>query len=131
MIRTPERAKPMLRLLIVEDDLIRERTFRSWLPPDVRAVVARSACRAFGILRLDPSRVYVGLSSTIHNACGLSPNAHRVVTRPMSRWTLLIGHHVRSKHRCSRRPEVLRRPMRACATDVCWHEACAGMRRGT
>jgi hypothetical protein len=51
----------MLRLLIVEDDPVREQIFRSWLPPDVRPVVARSAGRALGILRLDPGRVYAGI----------------------------------------------------------------------
>jgi hypothetical protein len=131
MIRTPERAKPMLRLLIVEDDLIRARTFRSWLPPDVRAGSLAVLAVPSAFCDSIPAGCMWGLSSTMHNACGLSPNAHRVVTRPMSRWTLLIGHHVRSKHRCSRRPEVLRRPMRTCATDVCWHEACTGVRRGT
>jgi hypothetical protein len=51
----------MLRLLIVEDDPDREATLRAWLPPDVRPVVARSAGRALGVLRLDPGRVYAGV----------------------------------------------------------------------
>jgi hypothetical protein len=51
----------MLRLLIVEDDPVREQTLRTWLPADVRPVVARSAGRAPGILRLDPGRVYAGI----------------------------------------------------------------------
>jgi rhodanese-related sulfurtransferase len=51
----------MLRLLIVEDDLVREQTFRRWLPADVRPVFAHSAGRALGILRLDSGRVYAGI----------------------------------------------------------------------
>lgn len=61
MICTETRATPMLRLLIVEDDPVREQTFLAWIPPDVRAVVARSAGRAIGMLRLDPARVYAGI----------------------------------------------------------------------
>jgi hypothetical protein len=45
----------------VEDDPVREQTFRTWLPSDVRPVVARSAGRALGILRLDSGRVYAGI----------------------------------------------------------------------
>lgn len=61
MSRAHERAKPRLRLLIVEDDPVREQTFRTWLPSDVQPVVARSAGRALGIVRRDPGRVYAGI----------------------------------------------------------------------
>jgi CheY-like chemotaxis protein len=50
-----------LRVLIVEDNPDRENCLRSWLPPDVRPVVATSAGRAVGILRLDRGTVYAGV----------------------------------------------------------------------
>jgi len=51
----------MLRILIVEDDPVRERWLRSWLPDDIRPVVANAAGSAIGILRHDPRRVYAGV----------------------------------------------------------------------
>ena len=52
---------PILRILIVEDDPVRERRLLSWLPPDVKAVVAMTAGTAIGILRHDRGRVYAGV----------------------------------------------------------------------
>ena len=52
---------PPLRILIVEDDPQREQRLRSWLPPDVRPVVAATAGAAIGILRHDRGRVYAGV----------------------------------------------------------------------
>ena len=49
------------RLLIIEDDHERERILRSWLPPDVKTVVAGSAGRAIGILERDRGSVYAGI----------------------------------------------------------------------
>ena len=46
------------RVLLVEDDPERERLLRSWLPPGVRVVVARSAGQALGILERDRGDVY-------------------------------------------------------------------------
>jgi hypothetical protein len=51
----------VLRILIIEDDPARERSLLSWLPADIKAVVARSAGAAMGILRLDSGRVYAGV----------------------------------------------------------------------
>lgn len=50
-----------LRLLIVEDNEERLECFRSWLPEDVRPVVATSAGRAIGIVQRDRGTVYAGI----------------------------------------------------------------------
>ena len=50
----------VIRILIVEDDLDREKLLVSWLPPGVKAIVATSAGKAMGILRVDRS-VYAGI----------------------------------------------------------------------
>ena len=50
-----------LRILIVEDDAIRESLLSSWLSSDIRPVVASSAGRAIGVLRLDSVSVYCGV----------------------------------------------------------------------
>ena len=50
-----------LRLLIVEDNEERLQCFRSWLPDDIRVVVARSAGRAIGIVQRDRGTVYAGI----------------------------------------------------------------------
>jgi CheY-like chemotaxis protein len=52
---------PALRILIVEDDPLREQRLRTWLPPDVKCVVAPTAGAAIGILRHDSGRVYAGV----------------------------------------------------------------------
>ena len=49
------------RILIIEDDPNREARLKSWLPADVRAVVAASAGKAIGILRRDSGLVYAGI----------------------------------------------------------------------
>jgi len=49
------------RLLIIEDDHERERILKSWLPPDVKTVVAGSGGRAIGILERDRGTVYAGI----------------------------------------------------------------------
>lgn len=62
--RCPVRAsvEGMKRILIVEDDAVRERRIRSWLPAGWRAVVATSAGAAIGTLRLDRGRVYSAIA---------------------------------------------------------------------
>lgn len=50
-----------LRLLIVEDDPAREQRLREWLPEDIKPVVATSAGKALGVIRLDRGRVYAGI----------------------------------------------------------------------
>lgn len=49
------------RILVVEDDPAREQTIRSWLPTDIRPVLATSAGAAIGTLRLDRGAVYAGI----------------------------------------------------------------------
>jgi len=49
------------RLLIIEDDHERERVLKSWLPPDVKTVVASSAGRAIGIIERDRGNIYAGI----------------------------------------------------------------------
>ena len=50
-----------MRILIIEGNTQREELLRSWIPPDARAVIARSAGRAIGILERDRGRVYSGI----------------------------------------------------------------------
>jgi len=50
-----------LRILIVEDNEERKLRLCSWLPPDIRPVVAVSAGRAIGILSRDRGTVYAGV----------------------------------------------------------------------
>lgn len=57
--RTTERR--FFRLLIIEDDYERERVLKSWLPSDVKTVVAGSAGRAIGVLERDRGSVYAGI----------------------------------------------------------------------
>ncbi len=52
---------PATRILIVEDNTQREELLRSWIPSDIRVVIARSAGRAIGILERDRGRVYSGI----------------------------------------------------------------------
>lgn len=51
----------MLRILVVEDDDGRVAWLRERLPEDVHLVVASSAGRAIGLLRLDRGHVYAGV----------------------------------------------------------------------
>jgi hypothetical protein len=51
----------MTRILIIEDDANREARLKSWLPAEVRAVVATSPGKAIGILRRDSGVVYAGI----------------------------------------------------------------------
>ena len=53
--------KRAFRLLIIEDDDARIVQFKSWVPPDVRIVVASSAGTALGILQRDRGTVYGGM----------------------------------------------------------------------
>ena len=53
--------KPLLRLLLVEDNKAREEQFRLWLPSDVTMVWAKCAGSAIGVLERDRGRVYAGL----------------------------------------------------------------------
>lgn len=50
-----------MRILIVEDNPHRERLLCSWLPPDMKPIVARSAGRAMGTLARDKGTVYSGI----------------------------------------------------------------------
>jgi CheY-like chemotaxis protein len=52
--------KPIYRILIIEDDDSRVKTFTSWLPEGFRLVHAGSAGRALGILARD-SHAYAGI----------------------------------------------------------------------
>lgn len=56
-----KKPKPVLRILIVEDDPDRARRLRSWLPDNVRTVVVASAGRALGVLERDRGSVYAGI----------------------------------------------------------------------
>ncbi len=51
----------LLRVLVVEDNPEREERLKSWLPSDVRPVVATSAGAAIGTLRLDSGFVYAAV----------------------------------------------------------------------
>ena len=57
----PPKRPSFLRLLIVEDNLEREQQLRARLPVDIKLVVATSAGKAMGVLRLDKGRVYAGI----------------------------------------------------------------------
>lgn len=52
---------PILRLMVVENDPARVKRLQSWLPPNIRLVVASSASVAETMLRLDRGSVYSGL----------------------------------------------------------------------
>jgi hypothetical protein len=58
---TTTMAHRVLRLLIIEDDATRVEQFRSWIPADVRAVIAPSAGTALGILQRARMSDYGGL----------------------------------------------------------------------
>lgn len=49
--KNTNQAIPLLRLLLIEDNHERIRLFESWMPSDVRLVVASSAGRAIGLLK--------------------------------------------------------------------------------
>jgi CheY-like chemotaxis protein len=51
----------VIRILIVEDNPARIELLQSWLPEDMKAVVAASAGKALGILQRDRGRVYSGI----------------------------------------------------------------------
>ena len=51
----------LLRIFIVEDNPARLEVFQSWLPEDVKAVIASSVGKALGILNRDRGRVYSGI----------------------------------------------------------------------
>jgi CheY-like chemotaxis protein len=53
--------KPVMRVLMVEDNEIRAQRLQSWLPEDVRTVVASSVGRALGVLQRDRGDVYAGI----------------------------------------------------------------------
>jgi len=50
-----------MRILIIEDDPAREEKLCSWVPVDMKAVIARSAGTAIGILKRDRGKVYAGI----------------------------------------------------------------------
>lgn len=52
--------KPIIRLLLIEDDNDRVELFKSWLPDEFRLVHAGSAGRALGVLQRDRN-AYAGL----------------------------------------------------------------------
>lgn len=49
------------RILMIEDDEVRIERIASWLPPDFRLVVTRSAGRAMRTLHLDRPSTYAGI----------------------------------------------------------------------
>jgi CheY-like chemotaxis protein len=51
----------MIRILIIEDNKEQECLFSAWLPPDVRAVVAKSTGAALGIFKRDVDSAYAGI----------------------------------------------------------------------
>ncbi len=53
--------KPMIRILLIEDDATRIALFEQWLPVDMRLVVASSTGKAMGVLSRDRGRVYAGI----------------------------------------------------------------------
>jgi hypothetical protein len=55
---TPPR---FFRLLLIEDDVDRVQSVRTWLPPWARLVWAQSAGGALGLIRRDPGQVYAGV----------------------------------------------------------------------
>ena len=56
-----KKRKPVLRILIVEDDPERARRLQSWLLQDARTVVVASAGRTLGVLHRDRGSVYAGI----------------------------------------------------------------------
>jgi CheY-like chemotaxis protein len=60
-VECENRSSSFLRILIVEDNSERIECFRSWLPEDVRWVVATGAGRAIGIIQRDRRSVYAGI----------------------------------------------------------------------
>ncbi len=54
-------AKEILKILIVEDDRKREELFRSWMPDDFRAIFAKTAGTALGMLERDRGYIYAGV----------------------------------------------------------------------
>jgi len=56
-----KKPEPVFRILIVEDNEKRAQRLLSWLPEDVRTVVAKSAGRALGIIQRDRGDVYAGI----------------------------------------------------------------------
>lgn len=53
---------PRFRLLVIEDDEVREQQFRAWLPNDVLLRWAESAGTAVGVIRRDPGHVWSGVT---------------------------------------------------------------------
>ena len=56
-----KKPKAVFRILLVEDDPERTELLQSWLPKDVRTVVAASAGKAMGLLARDKGNVYGGI----------------------------------------------------------------------
>ena len=52
---------PRCRILLIEDDESRIERITGWLPSELRLVVARSAGRAIGTLRIDGPKTYAGI----------------------------------------------------------------------
>lgn len=55
------RPPAVLRILIVEDDPVRERILRKWMREGFRAVVVSTAGTAIGTIRMDSGSVYAGI----------------------------------------------------------------------
>ena len=56
--------KKPLRILLIEDDQDRAAKLRTWIPEEIKTVLAASAGRAIGILKLDGKhcgRIYAGI----------------------------------------------------------------------
>ncbi len=54
-------AKEILKILIVEDDRKREKLFECWMPHGFRAIFAKTAGAALGMLERDRGYVYAGI----------------------------------------------------------------------
>ena len=50
-----------VRFLLIEDNLDRITKIKSWIPAQVRCVVANSAGKAIGILQRDCGRLFAGI----------------------------------------------------------------------
>ena len=64
----------------MEDDLQRERLLLSWLPPEVKPLVAISAGKAIGILRVDRRTVYAGIVLDYDLQAGKASEADRYLS---------------------------------------------------
>jgi CheY-like chemotaxis protein len=107
-----------MRILIVEDNLERERQLCSWLPSGVKPVVATSAGRAIGILARDNGKVYgaIVLDHDLQQRCATDSDSFLsgqdvvdAIVRNVSREVPILVHSVNA----SQGPVMARRLLRA------------------